>query len=98
MIGANQALSYVVFVRDRERFETKHPSLALVHQHVCGNFLRYIFSGGLTFRQLGPTSLAPVLALLERILKPLYRWVALHHIVVLKKNPNSDLRVLDPKR
>jgi len=87
MNGANQALSYIIFVRDREAFERKHPGLEIVHQEICGNYLRYLISGGLNFRQLLPDALIPVLKVVEKLLHPLRRVLALHHIVVLRRTP-----------
>ncbi|WP_250962194.1 methyltransferase domain-containing protein [Pseudomonas sp. CG7] len=85
MNGANQALSYIVFVRDRQAFERKHPGLEIVHQEICGNYLRYLVSGGLNFRQLLPDALIPVLKLVEKLLHPMRRLLALHHIVVIRR-------------
>ncbi|WP_238350082.1 methyltransferase domain-containing protein [Pseudomonas sp. SWRI154] len=85
MNGANQALSYIVFVRDRQAFERKYPSLQIVHQEVCGNYPRYLVSGGLNFRQLLPDALIPVLKVVEKMLYPLRRVLALHHIVVIRR-------------
>jgi Methylase involved in ubiquinone/menaquinone biosynthesis len=85
MNGANQALSYIVFVRDRQAFERKHPGLEIVHQEICGNYLRYLISGGLNFRQLLPDALIPVLKVVEKLLYPLRRVLALHHIVVIRR-------------
>ena len=85
MNGANQALSYIVFVRDRAELERKHPSLKIVHEQRVGNYLKYIISGGLNFRQLLPDSLTGVVNLTEKLLWPFNRWLALHHIVVIRK-------------
>jgi SAM-dependent methyltransferase len=85
MNGANQALSYIVFVRDRVRFESRYPALQIVHQQPVDSYLRYLASGGLNFRQLLPDVFIPVLRLLERSLTPLHRMLALHHVVVLRK-------------
>lgn len=85
MNGANQALSYIVFVRDRQAFERKHPGLEIVHQEICGNYLRYLTSGGLNFRQLLPDALISVLKVVEKLLYPLRRVLALHHIVVIRR-------------
>jgi len=85
MNGANQALSYIVFIRDRREFERKHPSLKIVHEQTVGNYLKYLFSGGLNFRQLLPDWMAGIVNMLEKILRPLNRWIALHHIIVIKK-------------
>ena len=85
MNGANQALSYIVFVRDRARFEREYPDLEIVHESVCGNYPRYLISGGLNFRQLLPDVLIPVIKGLEKLLYPVRRLLALHHIVVIRR-------------
>jgi SAM-dependent methyltransferase len=85
MNGANQALSYIVFVRDRKAFELKYPDLEIVHQEICGNYPRYLISGGLNFRQLLPDALIPLIKVIEKLLYPLRRVLALHHIVVIRR-------------
>lgn len=85
MNGANQALSYIVFVRDRAVFRRKHPSLHIVHEQRVGNYLKYLISGGLNFRQLLPDYATPLVGVLEKMLWPLNPWLALHHIIVLQK-------------
>jgi SAM-dependent methyltransferase len=85
MNGANQALSYIVFIRDRNEYEQKHPSLRIVHQELAGNYLKYLLSGGLNFRQLLPDSFTGFIGLLEKFIFPLNRWFALHHIIVIRK-------------
>jgi len=81
---ANQALSYVVFVRDRRRFEREFPQLEIVtdepHTH-----LRYLLSGGVNFRQLAPTMAEALVVGAERLLSPLNRLLALQHSVVLRR-------------
>ena len=85
MHGANQALSYIVFVRDREQFATEFPQFIIVEQRTFLNYIRYVFSGGLNFRQLAPTFLGPLLRLLEWVFSPLSGILALHHVIVIKK-------------
>jgi SAM-dependent methyltransferase len=85
MNGANQALSYIVFVRDRARLEARFPSLELVHREPVGNYLRYLTSGGLNFRQLVPDFASRLLRAIEWAVSPCNRWLALHHVLVLKK-------------
>ncbi|CAH1077452.1 class I SAM-dependent methyltransferase [Candidatus Nitrotoga sp. 1052] len=85
MNGANQALSYIVFIRDRNEYERKHPSLRIVHNELAGNYLKYLLSGGLNFRQLLPDSFTGFVGLLEKLISPLNRWIALHHIIVIRK-------------
>lgn len=85
MSGANQALSYLVFARDRARFEAEFPGLRIVEARPLTSALRYLLSGGLNFRQLVPGWSAGALRGLERALSPAARFWALHHVVVLRK-------------
>jgi SAM-dependent methyltransferase len=85
MRGANQALSYIVFERDRERFEREFRALELVRTLPLGNYLRYLLSGGLNFRQLVPGFAVPALKALEATLRPARRLLALHHVIVLRR-------------
>tara|TARA_B110000259_G_C14024083_1_gene404043 strand:- start:973 stop:1767 length:795 start_codon:yes stop_codon:yes gene_type:complete len=86
MNGANQALSYIVFVRDRAEYERKHPTLKIVHEQRLGNYLKYIISGGLNFRQLLPDAMTDVVNVTEKLLWPFNRWLGLHHIIVIRKH------------
>ncbi len=85
MNDANQALSYVVFFRDRAKFLSEFPSLSIAEAFPLTNYLRYMLSGGLNFRQVVPDLFAPLLRGLETGLSPLARFLALHHVIVLKK-------------
>ncbi len=85
MHGANQALSYIVFERDRALFEQRCPTLEVVVREPLTNWLRYLLSGGLNFRQLVPSRTEQLLRALERLLAPASRWLALHHLVALRK-------------
>jgi SAM-dependent methyltransferase len=85
MENANQALSYIVFERDRERFERLFPDLEIVEQSWIANYPRYLLSGGLNFRQLLPTFTIPMLKAAEFVLRPIGRFTALHHYIVLRK-------------
>ena len=84
--NANQALSYIVFERDRKQFEREFPGLALVfarpHTH-----LWYLVSGGVNFKQLAPDLFALPVQFAERLLGPLNRWIALQHTIVLRRSP-----------
>ena len=85
MSNANQALSYIVFKRDLERFEREFPNLKIVERRRLHNYARYLLSGGLNFKQLVPDVLAPIIRGTERLLAPVDHPIALHHVVVLKK-------------
>lgn len=85
MSGANQALSYIVFVRDKELFKKKFPSLEIVKILPLKNYLQYLLSGGVTFKQLVPDFIIPGIKFLEWILSPLVNKLAIHYIIVLRK-------------
>jgi SAM-dependent methyltransferase len=88
MRGANQALSYIVFVRDRATFRTKYPDLRIVQSFPLNNYLRYLGSGGVNFRSVLPDALVPLARLAETALIPVNRIVALHHAIVLRYEPH----------
>jgi SAM-dependent methyltransferase len=85
MSGANQASSYIVFVRERQTFERSFPGLELVHMDPLSNYIRYIVSGGINFRQLLPDATIPLLKATEFALSPLRRWLSIHHVLVVRK-------------
>lgn len=85
MTGANQALSYIVFDRDRAEFARRFPGLEVVEQRPLTNYPRYILSGGLNFRALVPAWLGPLLRAGEWLVSPLARWLALHHLIVIRR-------------
>lgn len=85
MNGANQALSYIVFFRDRTLFEARFPELQIVHTAPIKNYLRYFLSGGLNFRQLAPNWACGTLRRAEDMLAPAAKWLALHHVIVLRR-------------
>jgi SAM-dependent methyltransferase len=85
MQGANQALAYVVFVRDRARFEGLFPNLAIVHRSTLPNYVRYLVSGGLNFRQLLPDAAIAPLRGVEWALRPFAPLLGLHQLIVLRK-------------
>lgn len=86
MNDANQALSYVVMFRDRQKLEHEFPKLKIVHTDQITNYPRYILSGGLNFRSLVPAWSAPLLKIVEKVLSPARSWLSLHHVVVIRKS------------
>ena len=85
MEKANQALSYIYFVRDRKKFYRKFPKLKIIHTSVFNNYLRFLFSGGLNFRKLLPDFLISFVKLLELIMFPLKKILGIHYIIVIKR-------------
>ncbi|MEO5713810.1 MAG: class I SAM-dependent methyltransferase [Luteolibacter sp.] len=85
MMDSNQALSWMVFVRDRPRFEKLFPELIL-EEFSFTPWFSYLISGGVTKRDLIPHVLVPCLAGMEWLLTPLRPVFALHwHIRIRRK-------------
>ena len=72
--GANAALPWIVFARDREEFETNWPGLRVIETSPFMPF-RYLVSGGLSFRSLQPSWMFPFWKSIES------RWVGRHMAV-----------------
>jgi SAM-dependent methyltransferase len=84
MMDSNQALSWIVFVRDRARFETKFPGLKIEHYGFTPWF-SYLISGGVTMRDVIPRFLTRPLFGIEWLLTPLRPLFALHWHIRLRK-------------
>jgi SAM-dependent methyltransferase len=89
MKGANQALSYIVFQRDAQRFQSGWPELKPVHHDVFANYPSYLLSGGINFRQLVPGFTFGLIHGLEYLLYPLRRIFGLHQILVFRKEDQT---------
>jgi SAM-dependent methyltransferase len=68
--GANGALPWIMFVRDRERLVRRFPEFQ-IDEIVPMMPLRYLVSGGISMRTLVPTASYGGWALLERVLRRL---------------------------
>lgn len=69
--GANSALPWIVFERDRRLFESKFPEL-VIDRITVGKPLVYLLSGGVSLRSLMPGFSYNFWSQVERLLK---RWV-----------------------
>lgn len=84
MSGSNQALSYILLKRDKEKFQKRYPNLKLVYHKAFG-CLRYIATGGLWLSPKLPQFMFPFLKGIEFICKPIMPIIGIHHIFVLRK-------------
>jgi SAM-dependent methyltransferase len=82
--GANMALPWIVFCRDRLQFTQEFPDLKLRTTHIHTP-IRYLLSGGLSLRQLSPSFLYPVVSLAELALSPLNSIIGMFMTIELKK-------------
>ena len=86
MEGANQALSDIVFRRDRRLFEAAFPNFQVVEEGIDPSWFRYLASGGLNFRRIAPRWAFSVARRFENRLEHLHRWFGIHHYIVLRNN------------
>lgn len=89
MSGANQALPWIVFHRDRVRFEESFPGLGIekitLHTPFC-----YLLSGGVGHAQMVPGNWFAALRRFENALKPLMPGIAMFATVVLKRRGGAS--------
>jgi hypothetical protein len=87
--GANVALPWIVFARDRDCFEAEHPEWRIASIEPCMPF-SYLLSGGLS-----PVSIAPGWAFdpwqrVESLLAPWMRHLAMFAVIVLERLAAPD--------
>lgn len=83
--GANGALPWIVFVRDRRGFEAEFSRLVIDEIRPFLPF-RYLVSGGVGLRSLMPGFTHPLWARLERALKPLMPRLAMFAFIAIHKS------------
>tara|TARA_B100001057_G_scaffold475513_1_gene542338 strand:+ start:685 stop:1479 length:795 start_codon:yes stop_codon:yes gene_type:complete len=85
MEKANQALSYIYFIKNKDEFEKNFPQLEIIYTYVFHNYLRFLFSGGLNFRKLIPDFFLYFIKFFEIILAPFKKLFGIHYLIVIKK-------------
>ncbi len=85
MMDSNQALSWMVFVRDRKRFEKLFPEL-VIEEFNFMPWLTYLISGGVTKRNLVPRFIVPFIQAMDWLCIPLRPLFALHWHIRLRRN------------
>jgi SAM-dependent methyltransferase len=82
--GANGALPWILFARDRERLLAQHPEWELRR---CEPLmpLRYLVAGGMSLRSVAPAASAPLWRGIERALRPWRHRLGMFAVVVLAR-------------
>jgi SAM-dependent methyltransferase len=81
--GANIPLAWIVFERDRERFEREFPKLRVHALRRHTGFL-FLLSGGSWYRSLAPGWSFPIFGALDRLLSPAMNLIASQTTYVLQ--------------
>jgi SAM-dependent methyltransferase len=82
--GGNDALPWIIFVRDRDRFERKFPGLRL--ERLCPHSaLSHLLSGGVTTRPLAPLTVIRALARVEERLPKAMRAMGVFCTIVVRR-------------
>lgn len=81
---SNTALPWIIFNRDRERFEKKFPRLKILLIEPFMPF-SYLFSGGLSKYQFLPAFTYPLIKALEKAVSPLNRLLGMFALIKLEK-------------
>jgi SAM-dependent methyltransferase len=82
--GANSALPWIIFERDRTRFEREFPEWQIYAIQPFMPF-RYLLSGGVSRRSLTPNWSFPLWRTIENLLQPWMRHLAMFALVAVIK-------------
>jgi len=85
LFDSNQALTWMVFVRDRMRFEREFPRLR-IEARTWLPWFGYLCSGGVNLRSLVPGPLVPAFRILDRLSRPLDPLCAIHWHWTLRRS------------
>lgn len=82
--GANMAIPWIVFCRDRNEFLTEFPALRVRSIHIHTPLI-YLLSGGLSMRQLLPSWTYRFVRFLEWLLSPINQYIGLFMTIEIEK-------------
>ncbi|MDQ3073262.1 MAG: class I SAM-dependent methyltransferase, partial [Bacteroidota bacterium] len=82
--GANGALPWIIFNRDRAKFENEYPELEIksITHHTP---LRYLISGGVSMKALVPAWSFGVITFLEKLIWPAARYFSMFQTIEIIK-------------
>lgn len=82
--GANGALPWIIFERDLDTFRAEFPHWR-IERLILDMPLSYPISGGISMRQLAPSSLYGLFRGIERLMSPWMKRLAMFAFIVLRK-------------
>ncbi len=85
---ANVALPWIVFCRDRTKYDQEYPDLEVVKIECFGPIM-YALSGGFSHRQMLPGWLYPAVRCGEKLINPLNDWFGMFMKIKIKRRYDS---------
>ncbi len=82
--SANGALPWIIFIRDRKRFEMLFPHLK-IRKIISHTPMRYLVSGGMSYRQLLPSWTYKIVKNLEELASPLSKFIGMFYTIEIEK-------------
>jgi len=81
---ANNALPWIIFIRDKNKFEKLFPNLKII-RIVPHTPIRFIISGGVTFRQLLPSWTYSIIKGIEKLASPFSKYTGMFYTIEIEK-------------
>lgn len=82
--GANGALPWIVLERDAALFKKKYPNFS-IEKISYRNPLLYLISGGVSFKQLLPDFMYPIVNMFDSILPKVFKQFSMFQLIVVTK-------------
>lgn len=84
LTSANGALPWIIFIRDRKKFEKLFAHLKII-KITPHSPLRYLVSGGVSYRQLFPSWMYPVVKKIEELTNPFAKHIGMFYTIEIEK-------------
>lgn len=81
---ANGALPWIIFFRDRKKFEELFPNLR-INKITPHTPIRYLVSGGLAYRQFLSSRMYPAIKNLEKLVAPFNKYIGMFYTIEIEK-------------
>lgn len=81
---ANGALPWIIFIRDRKKFKKLFPHLK-IRKVIPHTPIAYLVSGGMSYRQLLPSWMYPVVKGIEELATPLHKYIGMFYTIEIEK-------------
>ncbi len=85
LLDANIAIPTIFFKKGKKEFEDRYPELKIIYE-TCHTAFLFFASGGYIHPNLLPGPLLPVLLWVEKMLRPLGKWIGSMMTIVIRKD------------